>query len=299
MAKLSDPLKARVLQALTGREEGEPPWVAELEKGDDEGFFGPGSAVWAVHGDMPTLVAGIRALLTQALHPGAMAGVHDHSRYREDPFGRLAGTIRWIFTVSYGSRADAEHASAWVLRLHEKVTGVYEGPDGEPIPYAANQPDLLRWVHLAFTDAFLGVHEVWGRPIPGGPDAYVREWAKAGELMGVQDPPRSRAELHEQMHAYLDSGQLRYDERVADVIRFLKTPPLAPSLRPTYPLLWNGAVASLDDEFRIALKLRRPIGPAVPATAAVLQATGRLLGTMPGAEKAARIRLARLRAAAV
>ena len=297
MAKLSDPLKSRLLLTLTGRDEGEPEWVRELEKGDDEGFFGPGSAVWAVHGDLPTLVAGVRALLTQALHPGAMAGVHDHSRYREDPFGRLAGTIRWIYTVSYGSRGDAERASAWVLRLHEKVTGVYPGADGESIPYTANQPDLLRWVHLAFTDAFLGVHEVWGRPIPGGPDAYVREWAKAGELMGVENPPRSRAELHEQMHAYLDSGALRYDERVADVIKFLKRPPLAPALRASYPILWNGAVASLDDEFRMMLRLRRPVGPAVPATAAILHATGRILGTTPGAEKAALVRLARLRAA--
>ncbi|BDZ46442.1 hypothetical protein GCM10025866_23510 [Naasia aerilata] len=183
-------------------------------------------------------------------------------------------------------------ASGWVLRLHEKVRGVYPGPDGSPIPYAANDPDLLRWVHLAFTDAFLGAHEVWGKPIPGGPDAYVRDWATAGRLMGVDGPPETRAELHDQLRSYL--GILRHDERVADVVKFLRRPPLAAPLRPTYPLLFNGAVASLPDDLRDLLHLSAPRGPLVPATGALLAVTGRLLGTPPGAEQAALRRLARL-----
>jgi uncharacterized protein (DUF2236 family) len=292
VSRLIEPLRARIQTTLSGQPAGDPPWVSALEFGTDRGWFGPGSAVWAVHGDMPTLVAGIRALLTQALHPGAMAGVHDHSRYREDPFGRLAGTIRWIFTVTYGSKEDAAKASGWVLRLHEKVQGVYPGEDGESVPYAANDPDLLRWVHLAFTDAFLGAHELWGRPIPGGPDAYVRDWAIAGRLMGVDDPPTTQAELHDQLRSYL--GILRHDERVADVVRFLRRPPLAPALRPTYPVLFNGAVASLPDDLRTLLRVARPRGPVVPATAGILTLTGRVLGTPPGAEKAALRRLARL-----
>lgn len=54
-------------------------------------------------------MAGIRALLMQTLHPGAMTGVHDWSRYREDPLGRLAGTIQWLVTVTF---ADTETARA-------------------------------------------------------------------------------------------------------------------------------------------------------------------------------------------
>src|SRR3954463_5434228 len=94
---LVEPLRARIQHTLSGQPAGDPPWVTALEFGADAGHFGPGSAAWAVHGDIPTLVAGIRALLTQALHPGAMAGVHDHSRYREDPLGRLAGAVRPVF----------------------------------------------------------------------------------------------------------------------------------------------------------------------------------------------------------
>ena len=94
--------RARILTIFSGDPEGIPAWVSALETGDDEGFFGPGSAVWAVHNGTPTIEAGIRALLMQTLHPGALAGVHDHSRYQQDPLGRLAGTVRWLRSPQFG-----------------------------------------------------------------------------------------------------------------------------------------------------------------------------------------------------
>jgi len=289
------PVRQGLLETLTGQSTGTPAWVDALADGTDPGFFAPGSATWAVHGDKPTLIAGIRALLTQASHPGALAGVHDHSRYRDDPFGRLAGTIRWIFTVSYGSREDALAATDWVKRIHQKVKGTYPGPDGVPVQYSADDPDLLRWVHLAFTDAFLGAHLVWGtKPIPGGADAYVREWALAGELMGVAEPPRTHAELRAQLREYYDAGVLRRDERVDDVVRFLRTPPLPRAVRASYPVLFRGAVASLDDEYRDLLGLARPRGPVIPAAKLVLAASSVVLGKTSTAETAALERLRKL-----
>lgn len=85
------PVRSRLIETLAGRSDEVPAWILRLEDGEDEGFFGADSAAWTVHGGMPTLVAGVRALLLQALHPGALAGVRDFSRYREDPLGRLAG----------------------------------------------------------------------------------------------------------------------------------------------------------------------------------------------------------------
>src|SRR5215471_17520434 len=40
----------------------------------DDGFFGPASVTWRVSGDLSSIVAGLRALLVQALHPLAWAG---------------------------------------------------------------------------------------------------------------------------------------------------------------------------------------------------------------------------------
>ncbi len=90
MSRFSDSIRSHLLETFSGDTAGTPYWVKNIEAGDDVGFFGPSSASWAVHGGMPTMVAGIRALLMQTLHPGAMAGVHDWSRYKEDPLGRLA-----------------------------------------------------------------------------------------------------------------------------------------------------------------------------------------------------------------
>ncbi|CAD5995861.1 conserved protein of unknown function [Agreia sp. COWG] len=284
---------------LSGAADKPPEWSERLDEGTDAGFFAPGSATWSVHGGMSTIVAGIRALLIQALHPGAMAGVHDHSRYKTDPLGRLAGTIRWIFTVSYGDTATAIGASNWVLRLHERVVGSYVDAQGERRPYAANDPELLTWVHLAFTDSFLATAKLYGKPIPGGPDAYVREWAKAGELMGVPHPPRSEAELVAQMRAFLDSGTLVYNDRVAEAVSFIRRPPIGRSLMPGYALLFGGAVASISEPYRSMLKLRVPSLGALPLP---VRATTRLTlnmiaGTLekdPPSELAARRRLARL-----
>ena len=148
-----------------------PPWVQRLERGDDPGLFAEDGAAWTVHAGMPTLVAGIRALLMQALHPGAMAGVHDWSRYREDPLGRLAGTVRWVICVTFGSQEQVDAELGRVARFHSEVAGEYRDSTGETRTYSAADADLVEWVHLAFTDAFLTCHETWGGPIPGGPDA--------------------------------------------------------------------------------------------------------------------------------
>ncbi|WP_350347633.1 oxygenase MpaB family protein [Agromyces sp. G08B096] len=271
-----------------------PPWTRALADGDDEGWFGPGSAVWTVNGALPTLVAGIRALLLQTLHPGAMAGVADWSRYHEDPLGRLDGTIRWVATTTFGDRRAAAEASARVSRLHDRITGTYTDASGVERSYSANDRHLLRWVHDAFTEAFLGAHETWGHAIPGGPDAYVREWAQAGRLMGVEDPPTTRAQLHAELDAFLDESKV--DARVRDAVRFIRRPGLPGLTGRLYPILFAGAVASLPPRIRERLGLRRPWWPAITGTRLLLAAGARVLGRVSPSERQARARIARLRA---
>lgn len=271
----------------------EPPaWTAALAEGDDAGFFGPGSAVWAVNGALPTLVAGIRALLLQTLHPGAMAGVHDWSSYRDDPRRRLDGTVRWVAVTTFGDRRSATAASAFVSRLHEHVTGTYVDARGVEREYAANDEELLRWVHDAFTEAFLGAHEIWGGPIPGGSDAYVREWAQAGRLMGVEHPPTNVDELRAELAALL--VEAKPDERVAEAVRFLRRPGLLGLTGRLYPILFGGAVASLDPHHRELLSLRRPWWPAITMTRVLLALARRLVGGVSPSERNARARVARL-----
>ncbi|WP_394160300.1 oxygenase MpaB family protein [Galactobacter valiniphilus] len=262
-----DPLARlrRTLHLTFGGSEAVPEWQYELERGEDGGYFAPHSAVWSVHGGMTPIAAGVRALLVQALHPGALAGVAEHSNYERDALGRLAGTIRWIFTVTYGSTDAARRACEHARKLHVPVRGQYAGVDGEPTYYSANSPHLGLWVHCAFADAFLRAYEEHRGPVPvppdalpgeSGADAYVREWAVAGELMGVQDPPRSEAALVAALEGFDERGELRCDERTLRVVGFIRRPPLDPSLRSGYALLFRGAVDSLSPRWRELLGLR-------------------------------------------
>src|SRR5271166_78837 len=129
------------------------------EQRADDGFFGPASVTWRMSGDMSAPVAGLRALLMQALHPLAMAGVDQHSDWREDPVGRLAATSAYLATVSYGERAAAERAASRVRRIHEHVTGV-DAVTGRP--YAASDLALLLWVHAALVSSTLVAKTLFG-----------------------------------------------------------------------------------------------------------------------------------------
>ena len=294
MGRFSSSVRSHLLETFSGDTNGTPAWVAQIEEGDNIGFFGPGSAPWAVHGGMPTMVAGIRALLMQTLHPGAMAGVHDWSRYREDPLGRLAGTIQWLITVTFADTELARRESSRVSGFHERVKGTYVDAQGNERAYSAGDLELLYWVHVVFTDAFLGCHETWGDPIPGGADRYVEDWAIAGELVGVVDPPRSERELRAAMHLFNTDGILKHDERVEETVAFLRNPPLRRSMIPFYRVLFAGAVASIPEEYRKVLGLKRPWWPAITLTRVILGMLRWLLGPSSTSEDAARRRIARL-----
>jgi uncharacterized protein (DUF2236 family) len=161
----------------------------------DDGFFGPSSVAWRISGDLSAPVAGLRALMIQALHPLAMAGVDQHSDWRADPVGRLAATSAYLATITFGERGAAERAATRVRRIHERVTGV-DPETGKP--YAAGDPDLLLWVHAALVDSNVAARETFGSPLtPAEADNYVEEMVIAAELVGVPAElvPDSRAGL--------------------------------------------------------------------------------------------------------
>ena len=270
---------------VSGDPTGAPDWVKQIAQGSDAGYFGPGSAPWAVHGALPTLVGGVRALLMQALHPGALAGVMQHSRYETDALGRLAGTTKWLTVVTFGDTAAADRECARVQGVHRKVVGTYIGSNGET-PYAAADPDLLRWVHIAFTDSFLATHQVWGGPIPGGPDAYVREWAKSGELVGVVDPPRSVAELRDQLAAY--DQVLAGGPAAASTVNFIRNAPLGAGAKVPYAGLFAGAVSTMPAGHRALLGLPTvPLALTKPLVGALLGSLSLALGSTSPSQRAA------------
>jgi uncharacterized protein (DUF2236 family) len=292
---IREELARRFRRLLSGAPTGVPDWTPLIAAGDDAGYFSPTDAPWIVHADFATLIGGIRALLVQAMHPGSLAGVVQHSRYEEDVLGRLSGTIRWLTSTTFASTTAVEEEAARVRHMHERVRGNYTDSDGELRNYRASDHDLLSWVHLAFTDSFLAAHMLYGgSQIPGGPDAYVKGWGKSVVLLGLKDPPESHAQLSALMGEF--DSRLIVDERTKRVVRFIRRAPLPVLAQPLYRLLFHAAVDSLPDTYRQRLGLRRLPGPLVRSlTRLALRAMRAIVGTHSPLEEAALSRLHRLR----
>lgn len=196
----------------------------ENPKGDP-GLFGPQAVCWRVHGDFPSmLIGGVCALMLQMLHPRVLAGVWDHSNFRQDMLGRLRRTGQFISGTTFGSTRDANWLIDKVRNIHLQVTGT--APDGTA--YAASDPQLLTWVHVAEVSSFLAAHLRYLNPDLSleDQDRYYAETAIVAERLGARDVPRST----QQVMDYLQQmrPQLRCDERACEVLRILQGAP-APS----------------------------------------------------------------------
>lgn len=211
----------------------------------DAGLFGPDSMVWEVHADFTSMmVGGVSALLLQMLHPLALAGVWDHSTFRQDMLGRLRRTSLFIAGTTYGGAHDAEQLLEKVRTIHLQVVG--HAPDGRP--YAASDPELLTWVHVSEVSQFLAGYLRYVDPqLPvSEQDRYYREVALIAERLGAQDVPKSRQAIE----AYLERmrSQLLCDERTREVVRLLYAAPMPNILaKPFGSLVMQAGVDLLPD----------------------------------------------------
>lgn len=190
---------------------------------DDLGLFGPDSVTWRVHDEPVLILAGLRSLYLQSLHPLAVAGVAQNSNYRADPFGRLMRTSIYVATTIWGTTAQAEAAGARVRRLHARMRATDPVTGTE---FRVNAPDLLRWVHVAEVESFLDTATRAGLALtPTEVDRYYAEQRRSAELVGL-DPdtvPGSAAEVADYYREV--RPQLRMTRDAADTALFLTAPP--------------------------------------------------------------------------
>lgn len=180
----------------------------------DEAYFALDSVARIIHGDLPPmLVGGLGSLFIQMLHPHTMAGVAQHSRYREDPLGRLLQTANFIGFTTYGTKAEAYASIERVLAVHQVVRGTAD--DG--VPYYANDPHLLAWVHAAETSMFLAAYRRYGtvRLSDADADRYVSEMATLALDLGMTDPPTSVAALEATIQRFRPELRLSADGATA------------------------------------------------------------------------------------
>ncbi len=254
MTVISENLQRQLGAALFARVAG-PDGPANRARfaGPGPRWFADGRPIRRVHGDAAMFAGGLRALLLQSLHPQAMAAVAQHSDYRSDPWGRLQRTSTFLAVTTFGTADDAQRAVDQVRRVHTYITGT--GPDG---PYRADDPHLLRWVHVAEADSFLRCHQRYGaQPLDAaGCDGYVADAARIAAALGVPDPPRSVAALEAALREY--RGELRATPDAREAARFLvRHPPLPLLARGPYALLVATVIAELPGWARRELRLPR------------------------------------------
>ncbi len=167
-----------------------------------------------VHGDLSSMmVGGLGSLFFQMLHPHAMAGVAQHSRYQHDPLGRLRQTANFIGATTYGAAPTAHASIERVLSVHQSVRGVAD--DG--LDYYANDPHLLAWVHAAETSMFLSGYQRFGKhPLSQrDADTYVAEMATLARDLGAEEPPTTLAELNTTLDTFRPELRLCPDGVIA------------------------------------------------------------------------------------
>ncbi len=249
----------------------------------DDGYFGPGSVTWRLHADLSAPVGGLRSLLLQALHPLALAGVDQHSHWRDDPAGRFASTAAYVIATTYGDRATARAAADRVRKIHERVRGTDEVTG---LPYAAGDPELLIWVHAAQVESNLAAADSYGLQLSAADkDRYVAEMTAAATLIGVPDAgfadggaPASVAELDAYLRAVRPA--LTASKSTAETATYLLTmPDVEPELADVWQVLAAATVGSLPDWARALYPLRadgRDSGSVRPERAEVRQVLGLL-----------------------
>lgn len=259
VGEVRDRMGSSIMRLVAGTEPRPP---AGLLADPSRRRFPEGTPITQVHGDASMFVGGLSALLLQALHPLAMAGVAAHSDYRHDPWGRLARTATFLAHTTFGTREEAAAAVASVRAVHESVRGV--AVDGRR--YAASDPHLITWVHLAELVGFLGAYRRYGASslTPAVADTYVAQTGEIARELGAREVPATVRELFSMLDGY--RPELRGTPEARAVARYLVfEPPLPLAARAGYAPIAAAAVGLLPRWARWPLRL-----PWLPVTEATV-----------------------------
>mgnify|MGYP000750602998 FL=1 len=236
-----DELIRKTIREMVG---GSGPPVAFLAPKGDRGLFGPESIAWKVHADfISMMIGGISSLILQALHPQALAGVWDHSSFREDLKGRLGRTAFFIAATTYGPTDMADNIIQKVNQIHTKITGLDEFGK----PYSATDPHLLAWVHLTETYSFMQAFEDYRKEKLSlqNKDQYFVEMKSLGERMGAHNLPSTFAKTDSAIKSYIP--ELHFGERAKSILDLLENFPSKLAAKPFIKLITRAGYLNLPD----------------------------------------------------
>jgi uncharacterized protein (DUF2236 family) len=234
--------------------------VRQAADSEGAGLFGPESASWQVNRETTVLFGGARALLMQAAHPLVLAGARQTGFYERNPWKRMERTLQLTFTITFGTRQEAEEAARRINLVHRDVHGV-DLVTG--LPYDALDPDLLLWVHACLVDSQLLFERLTvGKLDEEGRERFHREQMAGAELLGLDRSriPPTVPELRAHIDRVVDSGTLRISDDTRKVARLIRRPPPDVPWRPVLRQVAWWAFATLPERLRAEYGVRW--GPA-------------------------------------
>jgi uncharacterized protein (DUF2236 family) len=229
----------------------------------DTGYFGPESVSWQVHREVTVLFGGARALLLQAAHPLVVAGANQTGMYDRNPWKRLQRTLILTYTVTFGSREEADAAAAKINEVHTRINGI------DPVTgkrYDALDPELLLYVHACLVDSALLFERLTvGRLDDDGRQRFHEEQMLAAELLRIPrgDIPPTIASLRAWMADLEDRGDLQVTEGARRVHQLFLDPPPEAEWRPVLRGVSRLAFNTLPPRVREMYGIR--VGPATQA----------------------------------
>jgi len=235
----------------------------------DDGYFPSGRSVLRrVHGTKAVgVLYGQRALLLQATHPLAFAGLMANTDGLDAPFDRLARTAKTMEQVYFRSRAEADRVTRRVRAMHSRIQGELPAPAG-PHPagaqYRADSAEFLLWILACLADSALATYERLVRQLSETErEDFWSDYLLLGELFGLdrRDAPADYAEFRAYMNERLTSDDLFVVEQAHEIGRkvafdlplptsrlpglwvtnFLVQGLLPARVRSLYDIEWNGA----------------------------------------------------------
>lgn len=223
-----------------------------------DGYFAPDSAIRTIARESVLMLGGPGALLMQAAHPLVAAGIVDHSRYRDDPWRRLARTMAALYTIVFAPREEADRVGELTRRAHGRVRGERDGR-----PYSARDPELMLWVHSTLVHTGIGMYETYVAPLePAAEEEFYEQMKVVATVFGVPPDvhPRTLADFRAYQSRMIASGEARVGDDARAVARTVLDPPVPAAFRPGLREVALASAALVPDELRAQYGLRS--GPA-------------------------------------
>jgi len=234
---------------------------------DDLGYFGPDSVSWQVHREVTVLFGGARALLMHAAHPLVIAGARESRFYERNPWRRLERTLLLTYTITFGTKAEAQAAADAINEVHSRVNGVDEVTG---LSYDALDPELLVYVHASLIEsALLFERHTVGKLDDEGRQRFHEEQMLAAEMLLVprESIPPTVPALRGYLREVEASGILRFTDAAERVAALFHNPPKEAEWRPVLRLVSRLAFGTLPPTVRSLYGVElTPVGRAAMRT---------------------------------